>query len=402
MQAYLPKSMGDGRQAASWTAAIVLISFPTVGMLSKHGMSSLGFAMAFLLCSLVLWNKRLPWPGLPLVLPAIFMLALQALNLLEVPSCSIPTEHWCQIAASFVLLLPLSAGEMMMTTTGIDRNLVRRALVNGVMIGAIVAIVELVFDSPIHRLFEGNDSNEIISLSRYNRGIVDLLLLAIVAAGILWIELRRLMAIGLLAMIALISMLGISLTVHLCLLLGLITLFGSILADKLVRTVLVVLVAVQMLTAPWAANAVYDWVLLDNIHIKDMAIRHRLELWDHGAALALQRPWTGWGIDAFYRQPIDPVRLAKAELMTKTEPHPHNAGLQLWIETGGVGVLLGIAFLVAANCSIGQLPIRVRPWATSLLAIGLLPGMVSFGIWQATYLAMTSVASFSLGLLDDQ
>ncbi|AFX98636.1 O-Antigen Polymerase family protein [Candidatus Endolissoclinum faulkneri L2] len=401
MRAYLSSTVVGGYgQAASWTAAIILISFPTVGMLTKHGMSSLGFAMAFLLWFLVLLNKRLPWPGLPLVLPAISMLVLQAVNLVGVQFTSMGTQHWCQIAASFVLLLPLSAGEMM-DTTGIDRSLVRRALVNGVIIGAIVAAVELVFDGPIHRLFEGKSSSEMISLSRYNRGIVDLVLLAIVAAGVLWMQFRRLMAIGLLAIIALISMLGISLTAHLCLLLGLITLFASIMADRLVRTVMVVLVAVQMLTAPWAANAVYEWVVLDNVHINDMAIRHRLELWDHGGALALQRPWTGWGIDAFYRQPIDPVRLAKAKRMSKTEQHPHNFALQLWIETGGVGVLLGIAFLVAAVWRIGQLPIRVRPWATSLLVVGLLPGMVSFGIWQASYLTMASVASFALGLLRD-
>jgi O-antigen ligase len=175
----------------------------------------------------------------------------------------------------------------------------------------------------------------------------------------------------------------------------------SAVAETLVRWAMVIVVGLQLLSAPWAAPAAYDWVDARAVHI-DPAIRHRLELWDHGAALARARPWTGWGLDAFDHRPIDPDRLARAQKMTKPEPHPHNAGLQLWVETGIVGVLLGIGFLVAVARRIGRMAPPLRPWATALAAVAIAPGLVSFGIWQTTYLAMVAVACFAFGLLRDK
>ena len=400
MRGPLPAAVTDGR-AASWIAAVILLAFPTVGMLAKHGMSTLGIALAVLLGALLLLDRRLPWPGWALVAPVAALLAVQALDLLVAPSCPPCADRWPQAAGAAVLLLPLAAGGMV-GAARLDRALVRRALVAGVLIGALVALVELGLDAPIYRLLNGRDPGEAVSLSRYNRGIVALVLLALVAGGVLWGEGRRVWAVALLAAVGAVSMLGISLIAHLCLLLGLVTLVAGAVAERLVRVAMVVVVAVQMLSAPWAANAVYDWVITDNVAISDLAIRHRLELWDHGGALARERPWTGWGLDAFDHRPIDPERLAKAQRMTKPEPHPHNAGLQLWVETGVVGVLLGIAFLAAVAWRIGRLPRALRPWATALLAVGLLPGLVSFGLWQTTYLAMAAVAAFAVGLLRDK
>ena len=397
MRGHLPAALTDGR-AATWIAALILLAFPTVGLLAKHGMSTLGVALAVLLGGLTLLDRRMPWPGLALVLPVAALLAVQALDLLIAPACPPCAGRWPEAAGAVLLLLPLAAGGMVAALRP-DRPILRRALVTGVLLGAVVALVELGLDAPIYRFLNGRDPSETVSLARYNRGIVALVLLAIVAGGVLWSEGKRLPALGLLALMGAVSMLGISLIAHLCLLLGLTTLLASAVAERLVRVALVVVVAVQMLSAPWTANAVYHWVLRDDVEIGDMAIRHRLELWDHGGALARERPWTGWGIDAFDHRPIDPDRLAKAERMTKPEPHPHNAGLQLWVETGAVGVLLGIAFLAAVAWRIGRLPRTVRPWATAVLAVGLLPGLVSFGLWQATYLAMAAVAAFAVGLL---
>lgn len=400
MRGHLPAAVTDGR-AAGWITAAVLLAFPTVAMLAKHGMSTLGIALAVLLGALLLLDRRVPWPGWALALPLAGLLAVQALDLLIAPSCPSCAEQWPQAAGAVVLLLPLAAGGMV-AATKLDRVMVRRALVAGVLIGALVALIELGLDAPIYRLLNGRDPGETVSLARYNRGIVALVLLALVAAGMLWVEGRRLSAVALLAAVGAVSMLGISLVAHLCLLLGLVTLVACAVAERLVRAAMVVVVAAQMLSAPWSATAVYDWVVTDSVAISDMAIRHRLELWDHGAALARERPWTGWGLDAFDHRPIDPERLAKAERMTKPEPHPHNAGLQLWVETGIVGVLLGVAFLAAVAWRIGRLPRDLRPWATALLAVSLLPGLVSFGIWQTTYLAMAAVAAFAFGLLREK
>ena len=111
MRASLGTAVTDGR-AATWIAAAILLAFPTVGLLAKHGMSALGIALAVLLGALVLAGRRWPWPGWALVLPVAGLLAVQALDLLLPPSCPPCAARWPQAAGAAVLLLPLAAGGM--------------------------------------------------------------------------------------------------------------------------------------------------------------------------------------------------------------------------------------------------------------------------------------------------
>ena len=393
----IPAAVTDGR-VASWSVAAILFVFPSVGLLAKHGMSSLGIALAVVMGVLMLFGRRVPWPGWALVAPVALLLAVQALDMLIAPACESCVARWPQAAGAVLLLLPLAAGGML-AASGAATPLARRALVAGVLLGAAVAIVELSLDAPIYRLLDGRAPDEAVALSRFNRGIVALVLLAVLAGGVLWRDGRRLAAAGVLAVMAVVSVLGVSLVAHLCVALAVVTLVAASVAERLVRWAMVVVVAVQMLSAPWMSETIYAWIVREEVEISDPAIRHRFELWDQAAALAFERPWTGWGINAFEHRSIAPERLALARYMTKPEPHPHNAGLQLWVETGIVGVLLGIAFLAAVALRIGRLPRALRPWATALLAVGLLPGLVSFGLWQVTYLAMVAVAAFAFGLL---
>ncbi|MDF1791498.1 MAG: O-antigen ligase family protein [Thalassobaculaceae bacterium] len=396
MIARMPTAVTDGR-GATWLVALILLSFPTVGLLAKHGMSTLAITLSMLMAGIMLAGRRMPWPGWALAAPAVGLLALHLLDLLIAPACPPCAESWPRTAGALLVLLPLAAGGLA-TATALDRRTAGRALVAGVVIGIVVAAVELGLDAPIYRFFDGRAPGSFVSMSRFNRGLVALALLSVVAGGWLWTRGRRRPAAGVLMAVGAVAALGDSLTAQLCVLLAVLSLAVSAVAERLVRTALVIVVAAQMLSAPWLAPAAYDWA--DGRDLKmDPAIRHRLELWDHGAALAQARPWTGWGLDAFDHLPIAPERLARARKMTHPEPHPHNAGLQLWVETGIFGVLLGIAFLAAMAWRIGRMAPELRPWGTALLAVAVAPGLVSFGIWQVTYLAMSALAAFAFSLL---
>lgn len=389
----------DGR-AATWLAALILLAFPTVGLLAKHGMSAMAVALSVLLVVMALAGRRVPWPGLALAIPAAGMLGLHLLALLIAPDCPPCAERWPQAAGSVLVLLPLAAGGLV-ALTALDRRLAGRALVAGVLIGIAVGAVELGLDAPIYRFLDGREPGSFVSMSRFNRGLVALVLLSVVAAGLLWREGRRVGGVLLLAAVGAVAAMGDSLTAQLCVVLAALALLVSCVSERLVRWALVAAVAAQMLTAPFVAPVAYDWVAGRDMAI-DPPIRHRLELWDHGAALAMERPWTGWGLDAFDHRPIAPERLARARHMDHIEPHPHNAGLQFWIETGIAGVLLAVAFLVAVALRIGRLEPARRPWATALTAVAVAPVLVSFGVWQTTYLAMVAMACFALALLRER
>jgi O-antigen ligase len=76
--------------------------------------------------------------------------------------------------------------------------------------------------------------------------------------------------------------------------------------------------------------------------------------------------------------------------------HPHNAVLQVWLELGGVGVLLGfgaLAFTLGAAFRAPDLAHRVsRAVLAAGAAAGISVALISFGIWQEWWIA-------SLGLL---
>lgn len=62
--------------------------------------------------------------------------------------------------------------------------------------------------------------------------------------------------------------------------------------------------------------------------------------------------------------------------------------LQWWLELGGVGVMLGLAVLLAMISALRRLPVLLGGIALGLLAQGVTVAFISFGAWQAWWLAV--------------
>lgn len=78
----------------------------------------------------------------------------------------------------------------------------------------------------------------------------------------------------------------------------------------------------------------------------------RVPLWILSVAVALRRPWLGYGYDAFWR-PDDPVVQRIWQLLHWQPPHAHNGLLELWLEIGLVG--MGLFLLIFAHYLSGAL-----------------------------------------------
>lgn len=81
---------------------------------------------------------------------------------------------------------------------------------------------------------------------------------------------------------------------------------------------------------------------------KDPQLTGRLPLWILSTAMALQRPWFGYGFNAFWLPDTIYVRRIW-QILGWMPPHAHNGVLELWLELGVVGTaifFLGFGYYV--------------------------------------------------------
>ena len=142
---------------------------------------------------------------------------------------------------------------------------------------------------------------------------------------------------------------------------------------------------------------------------------HRLFIWQFAGERVLERPLWGWGLDSSRAMPGHAVDLA-AEIKAlnpaadnrgagvRNDPleamplHPHNAILQLWLELGLPGALIGLAAAVFALHSVARL--GFGRWeaaaAAALVVTALVVALLSYGIWQVWWMSILWLAGGGL------
>jgi O-antigen ligase len=109
----------------------------------------------------------------------------------------------------------------------------------------------------------------------------------------------------------------------------------------------------------------------------------RLDVWRFTSREITGHPWIGWGLDSSRAWP-DHIPM-----------HPHDAALQLWLETGAVGVALVALFWAWLFVRIDTVVAEDRAAAammTATAAAYLTIGAISFGVWQEWWLALGAFA----------
>jgi O-antigen ligase len=142
---------------------------------------------------------------------------------------------------------------------------------------------------------------------------------------------------------------------------------------------------------------------------------HRLVIWDFAAARIAEKPLTGWGLEASRAMPGGRAQPDAATLdrLNITLPahreflalphvevmplHPHNGALQLWLELGGIGALIGAALMLALGFAASRS--AAPAVGAGMLASAAVTGMLSFGLWQAWWVASLLLAMVALALV---
>lgn len=200
-------------------------------------------------------------------------------------------------------------------------------------------------------------------------------------------------------------------TARLATIAGLAAALVSLAAPRLVPRLVGAVVALAILAMPLLVGLIPK---IPSTGLPASAV-HRLVIWDFAATRIAEKPLMGWGLEASRALPggraqpdaavldrlnitapaqRDFLALPHVELMPL---HPHNGALQLWLELGGIGALLGAALVFALGVAAARS--SAPAVGAGMLASAAVTGMLSFGLWQAWWVASLLLALVALALL---
>lgn len=169
----------------------------------------------------------------------------------------------------------------------------------------------------------------------------------------------------------------------------------------LIRTVLAATV-IFCLAFPFMVKPMKSFlpeeVLLTEGVMKQASIVHRLEVWEHSVEKTFEKPIFGHGIEA--------MRFLKSSKWMHYQKddsilHSHNAALQIWLEFGLIGILLGCGFLIFLFIKIEKIEhLPKRQFYFAMLMSCLCISFTGYGLWQSWQLGMFmlfAAVAFSLG-----
>jgi O-antigen ligase len=165
------------------------------------------------------------------------------------------------------------------------------------------------------------------------------------------------------------------------------------------------LALIGIMVSPFAAQRLITPQVVDFISQRTTTIsaQHRLTIWRFVSEKIMEKPLTGWGLDASRAMPggKDKIHLHVKQCQSpcyyvgeRLPLHPHNLALQLWLELGLPGAALGAIAIFGLFRAIAIQPITRwdRALLTAQSSAGLVISGLSYGAWQAWWLSSLALA----------
>lgn len=379
-------------QAPSLPVAILLVILPFLGVLQYRGLApavAIGLAAAVAMHRLV--RGTWPWPNLsgPL-LPALAIGAFTTAS----AAWSINPLFGLATGLKFVgfVLLGAAAAQVVAEDPAAPR-LIRRGFVIGAGLLVALAFSDMLTGNRLRAAVRPSALRDHFVLIGGLKPAVTLIgvLLPMIAAerATRWYWRLAIVVVGVAA-----ALLIPAETARISVVVGLLAWAAARFLGPAIGTLAGAAVAVVIVAAPLLFS--YALPRLPSLEGRTMSAVHRVLIWDFTLQNILQRPALGWGAEAARAMPggtdmfpPDTVRrfgmTSQASFDWFAVPsrpqlplHPHNAALQIWLELGAFGALLGgwLAF------ALGRAAGRMGPGATGAFAAGTVTAMLSYGVWQ--------------------
>lgn len=380
---------GDRLATVALSAGLFL--FPVVGAAAKQAMAPLAIALAAAVLAVTLLRDRraaLPARAVGLLF-AGFLGYVAALHLPTAPGADGPAEA-AEKLGMLAVVLWLAAAAWTRVAAGARLDRVALWALAGLAVGSLFVLVELGFDSPLHRLSDGLGPDVRVDSARYNRPAVALLLFGLPLAGLLARRIGRAPAIA--AVI-----LGLAPVLCSDSAAGWVAAAAAAVVYLAARwrpgTVLAVggaLTLAMVVAAPPILSTAYRIATENEIRMP-LSFADRLEIWDHAADAVAEAPLLGHGLGSVRYLPLTDEQRARYRFHKAPSTHAHNNALQVWVEFGAVGAAAALALLGIAAAAIRRMDRPGQATALATTAALLVIGMLSFGLWQETWLGVIGV-----------
>ncbi|MCC7305232.1 MAG: O-antigen ligase family protein [Alphaproteobacteria bacterium] len=350
-----------------------------------------GAVLIAVLCLAVYYAEHKKWPAFsrPVFYWVMAVAGLAALSILwsvDPPFVAKKVFTTLPVLFSFAALAGLSAA---LDETG--RSNFLRWFPVSVLVASLVCAADLYSGGIIYRLAH-EQKRALFNGSVLNRGIIVLLLAGIISLHALRItgdkdNRTKILAAGLVAALLLIAAKTESQSMQLALIVAALAGFLFPYRFRAAYISLGALITGLVFAAPWIAQFLFS-LLARNLHDSRLFWSAfpapRLEIWDFISRRALERPFTGFGFEA--TRLIKDFDSGKLFFSLTTVLHPHNFALQLWIEFGVWGPLLGaclFAYILRKIWKSGRAHARfLLPLFIAILSMA----ATSYGLWQNWWL----------------
>ena len=370
----------------------VLAALPLVGLLQGPAFASLAWTLGA--CALLsAW--LVPRPSL---LPDFAFIGLAAgfcaLCLLSA-TWSIAPGHTALAAGQLALIL--AASLVVLADRSMSPALAARAF-GAMSLALCLGVAVMCADDWLHFPLQHRlEPHAPFPGTKYNRGedYLTLLLWPLLAYWILSRHFSRALLVA--AALLVLAAMGLSTTARVTLPVGFAALLAAWLAPRATMRAMVWGSVATAATLPFLLRTLAgDRALLWH-HLKLSGL-HRLEIWNYMTARVFERPWLGWG---FSTAKLVPIRPAEMRAFVYVDPHgvyPHNQWLQAWLETGAIGVAVGLAFVLLVLRRIEKLPPRLYPFGCAAFAAAVAVSASSFELTTDSWWAALALTALLLRL----
>jgi O-antigen ligase len=377
-----------------WLTIVVFAALPSVGLIAGPTYAFLVFG--FGVTQVLLGGILRQWPRLDRQLG---LLALAFITL-----CWASVEWSVDPARSAMAALQVTAvlaGALLALasprlTAGATEQLFR-----GMVIATAAGCTILVLDTALNFPLQQHLLRRPPPLvgTKYNRGMDHLVLIVWPVLG--YLASRRDWKRALLVGVPLVGAVGVtmSLAAKVAMIIGGLALLGALWLPVLVPPLLGASIVAIAAATPLGLHLLAEQRAALAPYLKISGL-HRLEIWDHVTTQLFARPLLGWGIASSTELPLSPEELRHYVILNGNNIYAHDQWLELWVETGALGAIMGLGFSLLVLHRIGRISAAIRPFGYAAFGAGVLISCVNFEVMTDSWWAAVAASGFLFASLD--